>query len=96
MGNCISVCTSCCKGDTFSPPSTQNLTDAQSGESGRSKAGLYEPGLADNEREAVADLLQYLENVWSCGLVDIFMSRLLKSNKSVVIRISFQANLYEP
>ncbi len=30
---------------------------------GRSKDGLYEPALADSEREAVADLLQYLENV---------------------------------
>jgi vacuolar protein 8 len=31
---------------------------------GRSRDGLYEPVLADSEREAVADLLQYLENVW--------------------------------
>lgn len=30
---------------------------------GRTKDGLYEPALADSEREAVADLLQYLENV---------------------------------
>lgn len=30
---------------------------------GRSRDGLYEPVLADTEREAVADLLQYLENV---------------------------------
>lgn len=30
---------------------------------GRSRDGLYEPVLADIEREAVADLLQYLENV---------------------------------
>lgn len=29
---------------------------------GRSRDGLYEPALADSEREAVADLLQYLEN----------------------------------
>ena len=29
---------------------------------GRSKDGLYEPALAGSEREAVADLLQYLEN----------------------------------
>ena len=28
-----------------------------------SDEGLYEPALADTEREAVADLLQYLENV---------------------------------
>lgn len=32
---------------------------------GRSRDGLYEPALADSEREAVADLLQYLENVGS-------------------------------
>lgn len=31
---------------------------------GRPKDNLYEPALADSEREAVADLLQYLENVW--------------------------------
>ena len=30
---------------------------------GRPREGLYEPALADTEREAVADLLQYLENV---------------------------------
>lgn len=30
---------------------------------GRSKDGLYDPVLADSEREAVADLLGYLENV---------------------------------
>lgn len=30
---------------------------------GRARDGLYEPALADSEREAVADLLQYLENV---------------------------------
>lgn len=35
------------------------LTDG----SGRSKEGPYESALADSEREAVADLLQYLENV---------------------------------
>jgi hypothetical protein len=32
---------------------------------GRSRDGIYEPVLADSEREAVADLLQYLENVRS-------------------------------
>jgi hypothetical protein len=31
---------------------------------GRTRDGIYEPVLADSEREAVADLLQYLENVW--------------------------------
>lgn len=30
---------------------------------GRSRDGIYETTLADSEREAVADLLQYLENV---------------------------------
>lgn len=30
---------------------------------GKARDGLYEPVLADSEREAVADLLQYLENV---------------------------------
>lgn len=30
---------------------------------GKARDGLYEPVLAESEREAVADLLQYLENV---------------------------------
>ena len=30
---------------------------------GRSRDALYEPELAENEREAVRDLLQFLENV---------------------------------
>lgn len=30
---------------------------------GKAHDGLYEPVLADSEREAVADLLQHLENV---------------------------------
>jgi vacuolar protein 8 len=30
---------------------------------GKSRDALYENVLAENEREAVADLLQYLENV---------------------------------
>lgn len=30
---------------------------------GQDRDALYEPVLADSEREAVADLLQYLENV---------------------------------
>ena len=38
---------------------------------GRPRDGLYEPALADTEREAVADLLQYLENVGSiCRCLD--------------------------
>lgn len=35
---------------------------------GQNRDGLYEPVLADSEREAVADLLQYLENVSHCFL----------------------------
>ena len=31
--------------------------------SGRSREGIYDTTLADNEREAVSDLLGYLENV---------------------------------
>ena len=34
-------------------------------ELGKSREGLYENVLAESEREAVADLLQYLENVRS-------------------------------
>ena len=34
---------------------------------GRSRDGPYEQVLADSEREAVADLLQYLENVCDRG-----------------------------
>jgi hypothetical protein len=40
----------------------------------RDRDGLYEPILADSEREAVADLLQYLENVillsWRVSICD--------------------------
>jgi len=61
MGN---TCSSCCGSKI--PPSydrghgqTKSLiTDAD-----RSNAGYNEPALAESEREAVADLLQYLENV---------------------------------
>lgn len=35
---------------------------------GRNRDGLYDPILADSEREAVADLLQYLENVSSMSV----------------------------
>lgn len=34
---------------------------------GKSREGLYENVLAESEREAVADLLQYLENVRSAS-----------------------------
>ena len=61
MGNC----SSCCKG-TLRSTLTAKLIDSEKiahKTSGRPKDGLYEPALADSEREAVADLLQYLENV---------------------------------
>lgn len=58
MGNCGS---SCCRGGVRS---IQNPLSVNANiYKGRSKDGLYEPALADSEREAVADLLQYLENV---------------------------------
>lgn len=41
----------------------QNFSLTEGYSPGRSRDALYEPLLADNEREAVADLLQYLENV---------------------------------
>ena len=72
----MGVCSSCFR-------SKHNLTCDTAGRlltspPARSKDGLYEPALADSEREAVADLLQYLENVrafdslsseWSLGLM---------------------------
>jgi hypothetical protein len=39
---------------------------------GKSRDGLYEPVLAESEREAVADLLQYLENVRRSLFVPIY------------------------
>ncbi|MCJ1431260.1 Vacuolar protein 8 [Xylographa pallens] len=47
----------------------------------RSKDGLYEPALADSEREAVADLLQYLENR---GETDFFSGEPLQSLSTLV------------
>lgn len=58
MGNCWS---SCCRGSQQAPNSRSKI--AANIYEGRSRDGLYEPALADSEREAVADLLQYLENV---------------------------------
>ncbi|KAG6995526.1 hypothetical protein G7Y79_00044g079970 [Physcia stellaris] len=43
---------------------------------GRPRDGLYEPALADTEREAVADLLQYLENR---GETDFFTGQPLQA-----------------
>ncbi|KAG8530405.1 Vacuolar protein 8 [Bacidia gigantensis] len=48
---------------------------------GRPRDGTYEPALADNEREAVADLLQYLENR---GETDFFSGDPLRSLSTLV------------
>ncbi|OBT77416.1 vacuolar protein 8 [Pseudogymnoascus sp. 05NY08] len=48
---------------------------------GRSRDGLYEPVLADSEREAVADLLQYLENR---GETDFFSGEPLRALSTLV------------
>lgn len=40
-----------------------HITDCLGPIGGRSRDGIYETTLQDSEREAVADLLQYLENV---------------------------------
>lgn len=58
---------------------------------GRSRDGLYEPALADSEREAVADLLGYLENVgdgrfYKCASAD--------GDAREEKQISSQASLY--
>ncbi|KAK2616654.1 Vacuolar protein 8 [Conoideocrella luteorostrata] len=47
----------------------------------RSREGLYEPVLADSEREAVADLLQYLENR---GETDFFTGEPLRALSTLV------------
>ena len=59
MGNALS---SCCSGSSTqsSPAATKPPTHKLL--PGRPKDGIYEPALADIEREAVADLLQFLEN----------------------------------
>ncbi len=65
MGNCGS---SCCKGRQ--PIATLYANEPTNPCSGRSKDGLYEPALADSERDAVADLLGYLENVCNIALLE--------------------------
>ena len=57
---------------------------------GKSRDGLYEPVLAESEREAVADLLQYLENVCLPFLDYIYIQRLMIC--SVARRTSSRAN----
>nr|KMM71976.1 armadillo/beta-catenin-like repeat-containing protein [Coccidioides posadasii RMSCC 3488] len=59
MGN---ACLSCLTGIFASIDRWCHVSDLLAPIKGRSRDGLYEPILADNEREAVADLLQYLEN----------------------------------
>ncbi|KAF8451796.1 armadillo-type protein [Terfezia claveryi] len=49
--------------------------------SGRHQGGLYEPVLADSEREAVSDLLQYLENR---SEVDFFQGEPLRALSTLV------------
>lgn len=60
MGNVLS---SCCGGMAYN----DDCAIIADNYIGRQKDGLYEPALADSEREAVAELLQYLENVRLCG-----------------------------
>lgn len=58
---------------------------------GRSRDGLYEPVLAESEREAVADLLRFLENVRHTISSLICVCWWIYS---VVKKTSFQANRY--
>ena len=57
MGNTLS---SCCGGSLLTFGAQRISLNS---EIGRQKDGLYEPALAESEREAVAELLTYLENV---------------------------------
>jgi vacuolar protein 8 len=59
MGVCGS---SCCGGRQCILIIREGSTDYDAS-LGKARDGLYEPVLAESEREAVADLLQYLENV---------------------------------
>lgn len=53
---------------------------------GRARDGLYEPALADSEREAVADLLQYLENVrLSKALMAMMMADAVGRHSSLLV-----------
>ncbi|KXH47710.1 hypothetical protein CSIM01_11356 [Colletotrichum simmondsii] len=57
------------------------MTKANGDHVGRARDGLYEPVLADSEREAVADLLQYLENR---GETDFFSGEPLRALSTLV------------
>ena len=65
MGNVLSAC---CKGIVHSERCRTHKANIVTG---RPKDSLYEPALADSEREAVADLLQYLENVTKSTLLPL-------------------------
>lgn len=56
-------CAYCLRGTFNTIDRLCHLSDILACIKGPSRNGLYEPILADSEREAVADLLQYLENV---------------------------------
>ena len=63
----MGACSSCCRGPSPLLPSIRDppahpLTASPPPPAGSTKSAPYEPLLLDNEREAVADLLQYLEN----------------------------------
>ena len=60
---------------------------------GRPKDSLYEPALQDSEREAVADLLQYLEQVTKFTF-SMFFGMLMCFSETRPT--SSAANLYEP
>lgn len=59
MGNCLSCC------ESMSASLNQKLINKYI----ESKDEQYEPLLADREREAVADLLSFLEDVSECRLL---------------------------
>ena len=83
MGNCGS---SCCKGRQPVPAVHANWPADTLIFSGRSKDGLYEPALADSERDAVADLLGYLENV--CDIASLEHGFILLIGRSGAKRTS--------
>ena len=56
------LCAPCC-GGMHQPLAIHRTVKLLSSHLGRSKDSIYDPVLADSEREAVADLLGFLENV---------------------------------
>lgn len=64
MAFCGGLFASCCGGVCLHPDSVVGASKLMTCRVlGRSKDSLYDPILADSEREAVSDLLGYLENV---------------------------------